>query len=166
MRFRFRKRYLVMGPLILIIIALVIMQFMPSELSHNNPPVIAEPEWDSEATRQLMVRACYDCHSNETRWPWYSTIAPFSWMIEYDIAEGRKVLNFSEWTPEEAEKFVLEEAVELVSVGQMPLTYYVLIHPEANLSASEKGQLINGMIATFAKGNEALETENLEQDGE
>ena len=63
----------------------------------DNPPVVREPVWDSPETRALAVQACYDCHSNETQWPWYARIAPISWVLAYDVIEGREALNFSEW---------------------------------------------------------------------
>lgn len=148
-----------------LLIGLIVIQFLPSGLSRENPPVLAEPAWDSEQTLALVDRACYDCHSNETCWPWYSYIAPMSWMIAYDIREGRKVLNYSEWTPEAARDHTVEEAVDLVSKDLMPLRYYTILHPEADLSSVEKGQLINGLIATFSDPAEALNTEELGEEG-
>ncbi|NJN66821.1 MAG: heme-binding domain-containing protein [Chloroflexaceae bacterium] len=70
---------------------------MPSWLMQTNPPVIAEPSWDSSQTRELAQRACFDCHSNETRWPLYSRFAPVSYFINGHVIEGRERLNFSEW---------------------------------------------------------------------
>ena len=72
---------------------LLIIQFVPYGRDHTNPPVIAEPAWDSPQTRALFFRACADCHSNETTWPWYSTIAPASWLITRDVMEGRATFN-------------------------------------------------------------------------
>jgi mono/diheme cytochrome c family protein len=70
---------------------------MPAWFMQTNPPVIAEPEWDSPRTRELARRACYDCHSNETRWPLYSRIAPVAYTLASNVQEGREHLNFSEW---------------------------------------------------------------------
>ena len=67
-----------------------------------NPPVGAEPTWDSPETRALAKQACFDCHSNETEWPAYSRVAPVSWLIQHDVSEGRAALNFSEWQRPEA----------------------------------------------------------------
>jgi hypothetical protein len=143
------RRILVIA-IAVIVLGLVGIQLWPTGFDRTNPPVVAEPPWDQAETRLLTVRACYDCHSNETKWPWYSRIAPLSWMIEQDVAKGRAVLNFSEWgsapTPE------TEETVELISKGQMPLPYYLVLHPEARLSQVEQGQLINGLITTFSGG--------------
>ncbi len=162
---RFSKRNWLLALLGLVIGALIVIQFIPSGYSHSNPPVVAEPEWDSEATRMLAVRACFDCHSNETVWPWYSRIAPMSWIMEEDVRRGREALNFSEWTAEAAAELETEEAVELIAKNEMPLPYYNILHPEARLSANEKGQLITGLMATLE--DEDLTSEDLDQsDGE
>src|SRR5918999_81790 len=63
----------------------------------DDPPVTAEPRWQGSGTRRLAVRACFDCHSNETQWPWYSNLAPASWLLQRDVKSGREELNFSEW---------------------------------------------------------------------
>jgi hypothetical protein len=73
------------------------IQAVPYGRSHGNPPTTAEPRWDSPLTRELAARACFDCHSNLTSWPWYSNIAPVSWLIQRDVDGGRGSLNFSEW---------------------------------------------------------------------
>src|SRR5689334_18000343 len=74
-----------------------LLQIVPYGRAHSNPPVVQEPAWDSARTRELAVRACFDCHSNETKWPWYSHVAPMSWVMQRDVEMGRSVLNFSEW---------------------------------------------------------------------
>jgi hypothetical protein len=161
---RFSIRTLVLGLLALAILALVVIQFIPTDFSRSNPPVVAEPAWDSPQTRALAVQACYDCHSNETAWPWYSRIAPMSWVVEQDVRAGREALNFSEWTPQAQAELETEEAVELISKGQMPLPYYNILHPAARLSAAEKGQLITGLITTLEGENgEVLQPEDLNQ---
>jgi hypothetical protein len=76
-----------------------------------------EPRWDGPATRALAVRACYDCHSNETVWPWYSHVAPVSWLTQRDVAEGRRKLNFSEWDRGQKEA---RESGKTVRKGTMP----------------------------------------------
>ncbi len=77
--------------------AFLLIQFIPYGHAHDNPPVISEPNWDSAQTREVAQRACFDCHSNETVWPWYSNIAPISWLVQRDTDEGRAEVNFSEW---------------------------------------------------------------------
>jgi len=125
---------------------LLIIQFVPYGHDHTNPPVIAEPAWDSPQTRALFFRACPDCHSNETKWPWYSTIAPASWLITRDIMEGRAEFNVSEWGRPDNEG---DDAAETVQNGEMPPWFYLPLHPEASLSPAERQQLINGLLATF-----------------
>src|SRR5690348_13788870 len=75
-----------------------LMQLVPYGRDHTNPPVLKEPPWDSPATRELAVRACFDCHSHQTKWPWYSHVAPFSWVVQHNVDTARTVLNFSDWT--------------------------------------------------------------------
>src|SRR5215831_3235209 len=77
--------------------ALVLIQLIPFGREHTNPPVTQEPAWDSPGTRELAKRACFDCHSNETVWPWYSRVAPVSWLTQRDVNGGRRHVNFSEW---------------------------------------------------------------------
>jgi Haem-binding domain len=78
--------------------------------------VSAEPAWDSPKTRALAVTACFDCHSNETAWPWYTNVAPMSWLTQRDVDEGRDALNFSEWDrPQDA-----EDVSEVIREGEMP----------------------------------------------
>ncbi|HEX7229427.1 MAG TPA: heme-binding domain-containing protein [Candidatus Binatia bacterium] len=83
--------------LIGIIVVLLAIQLIPYGHDHTNPPVHAEPAWDNPRTRELAARACFDCHSDQTVWPWYSNIAPISWLIQRDVEKGRSELNFSEW---------------------------------------------------------------------
>jgi hypothetical protein len=98
-------------------------------------------------TRALAVRACYDCHSNETVWPWYSQIAPASWLVQTHVEQGRRKLNLSEWNrPQEG-----AEAVEAAQEGEMPPRSYVWAHPKAWLSPSEHQALVRGLMATFGR---------------
>lgn len=130
---------------IIILIILVGIQFIP--LDRTNPAVSREVQWDSPATRELAQRACFDCHSNETLWPWYSYVAPVSLRVYSHVEEGREHLNFSAWDQPNVD---LEEVVENIERGGMPLSDYLLMHPEAKLNDSEKQTLIDGLKATFA----------------
>ena len=123
----------------------LLIQLVPYGRDHNNPPVTGEPAWDSPATRALAVRACFDCHSNETAYPWYSNVAPVSWLLARHVSEGRHKLNFSTWGTgrQEAEHFA-----RLIESGEMPSWDYVLMHPEARLTDAEKQQLIAGFKAS------------------
>ena len=133
-----------------LLILFIIIQFIPYGRDHTNPAVVAEPAWDSAVTRDLAVRACFDCHSNETEWAWYSNIAPVSWLVQQHVDEGREELNFSEWhLPQEA-----DEAAETVREGSMPTRDYLLLHPEARLSDEELMMLIDGLVATFGDDDE------------
>jgi mono/diheme cytochrome c family protein len=136
-------RYIVLALLGLLLVA----QLVPYGRNHTNPPVAAEPNWDSAATRELAKRACFDCHSNETRWPWYSHVAPSSWLLQADVDKGREVLNFSEWNREFAEA---GESSETIREGEMPPYYYVWLHPDARLSDAEKRQLAAGLDTSLA----------------
>jgi hypothetical protein len=125
------------------------IQLVPYGRSHANPPVLAEPAWDSPLTRPLAIRACFDCHSNETRWPWYSNIALLSWQVQNHVDEGRAALNFSTWGYGEHES---EEAAETIADGPMPPRYYTFTHSPARLSVIEKRQLMEGLFQMFGGG--------------
>lgn len=128
-----------------LIVALLLIQFVPYGRDHDNPAVLAEPAWDSPATRAFAVTACFDCHSNETAWPWYTNIAPMSWLVQRDVDEGRESLNFSEW----GRSGEAEDAAETVSEGRMPPFQYVILHPDAKLSDADRQAFIDGLVATF-----------------
>ena len=88
---------IVLWVVVALIVGFGLIQLVPYGRDHTNPPVTSEPAWDSPQTKALAQKACFDCHSNETVWPWYSSIAPGSWLIYRDVVEGRGNLNFSEW---------------------------------------------------------------------
>ena len=125
---------------------LVAIQLVPYGWNHANPAVVAEPKWDAPRTRELFFRACADCHSNETKWPLYSRVAPVSWLVYKDVQEGREHLNISEWNRPQKDA---DEASEKVQEGEMPLPIYSPLHPEARLSPAEKAELVAGLAATF-----------------
>lgn len=130
----------------LVVIGLAI-QLIPFGWDRSNPPVTAEPNWDSLETRELVVRACFDCHSNEVIYPWYSRVAPMSWAVQLHVDQGRSEVNFSEWDRPQKEA---DESAETVIDGEMPPAYYTrLAHPEARLSDAELQQLVSGLEATF-----------------
>ena len=141
------RRFWVRGVLVLVA-AFVAIQFVPYGRDHANPPVGAEPAWDSPDTRVLAKQACFDCHSNETEWPAYARVAPVSWLIQRDVSEGRAVLNFSEWQrPQEEAAKAAEELLE----GEMPLRIYRLMHAHARLSAAERERLARGLERTLGR---------------
>ena len=123
------------------------IQFVPYGPNHVNPPTIAEPRWDSPETRILAVRACFDCHSNETVWPAYSRIAPTSWLVQRNVSEGRAALNFSEWQRRQKEA---DEAAEKVLEREMPPRAYQVMHAHARLTPAERERLARGLERTLA----------------
>lgn len=163
---------IVAGLVLLGLIGFIAIQFVP--VNRNNPPVVSEPKWDSPQTKALVERACYDCHSNETKWTWYSKIAPVSWYIAREVHEGRAELNFSalgsnqggeasdEGSEEEEEHeggegregVEMDELTEVLLEGEMPPRQYRLMHPEAQLTDAEVQALIAGLKATFGAGAE------------
>ena len=125
---------------------LLAIQLVPYGWNHTNPAVVAEPKWDTPRTRELFFRACADCHSNATKWPLYSRIAPVSWLVYNDVQEGREHLNISEWNRPQKDA---DEASEKLQEGEMPLPIYLPLHPEARLSPAEKADLVAGLAATL-----------------
>ncbi len=121
----------------------VVMQFFV--VNHTNPPIIQEPRWDSPQTRDYAKRACYDCHSNETVYPWYSYVAPVSWITKNHVTKGREKVNFSESTTKQE----ADECAETVINGSMPTKDYLFIHADARLSKAETDQFIAGLTKTF-----------------
>jgi hypothetical protein len=120
-----------------VLVLLAVLQLI--RVDQTNPPVTADVAAPPNV-KEVLRRACYDCHSNETVWPWYSRIAPISWAIHYDMAAGRSSVNFSVWgtlTPEERGK-LLKETAESVAEGEMPPWYYLPVHPQARLSSADK----------------------------
>lgn len=115
-------------------------------ISRTNPAVVQEVKWDSPATRDLAKRACFDCHSNETTWPWYSYVAPVSLRVADHVDEGRDRLNFSNWTQPNED---FDEIQKVLDRGEMPLWDYLLMHGDAKLSAEENQALLAGLEATY-----------------
>jgi len=121
--------------------AFVLIQWIPVERA--NPPV-ESPLVAPADVEAVLRRSCYDCHSHETRWPWYSRVAPVSWWLADHVAEAREDLNFSAWPAFdlEAQQHAFEDIREQVSEGEMPLTSYTLLHPRARLSATDRETLL------------------------
>ncbi len=123
--------------------ALLLCQLYQPE--RTNPPV--DPSKTVEANlqvspqvKEIMGRACRDCHTHETRWPWYSYVAPSSWLVAEDVEHAREHMNLSEWAKYDAIQMdkMLDEICEEVEEGGMPLPIYVLMHGEADLTAQER----------------------------
>ena len=135
--------------LLTLVALLIVIQFIPYGKDHSNPQVVAEPKWDTPKTRELFMKACADCHSFETKWPAYSNVAPISWIVYNHVVEGREHFNVSNWGHQKKNEG--EDAAEEVEEGEMPLTSYLLVHPEAKLSENEKELLIQGLKNTFGE---------------
>ena len=138
-----------------VLVVFGLMQLVPYRIS--NPRVTAEPKWDSPQTLALAQRACFDCHSNQTNWPWYDKLPVSSWISVLDVVRGRNHLNFSEWGTPRAQGEGGEGGREgggreggrgvarAIENGSMPPNAYLLLHPEARLTDAEKQQLIQGL---------------------
>lgn len=132
------------------------IQLVPVKGIGSNPPerfpLGAPPEVEA-----VMRRACLDCHSNETRWPLYSRIAPSSWLMARDVNKGRKHLNLSEWgsSDDEERKLDRENCWDKVVDGEMPPWFYVFpMHPDAKLSEADKALLKSWMLKDKDKGKD------------
>jgi len=126
----------------------VLAQLVPYGRDHANPAVTQAAVWPEGEGEQLAEQSCYDCHSDLTKWRWYSNIAPISWLVQHDVEDGREALNFSEWDRGQPP---LGEVLEQVSDGGMPPTQYTLIHPTTSLSSAEKTRLADALVRLYAK---------------
>lgn len=122
------------------VVLLAAAQLVP--VNRDNPPVestVPAPP----AVEQILRRACFDCHSNETVWPWYARVAPASWIVARDVRQAREHLNFSTWNRLDPARRVelLDEAWEEVEAGDMPMAIYLPLHPEARLSDADKAAI-------------------------
>jgi hypothetical protein len=125
---------------------LIVIQAIPYGKNHTNPPINGEPAWSSPRTRELLVRACFGCHSNEVEYPSYASVAPISWMVQSHVDEGRSKVNYQEWNTGER----ADDTIEVIQNGSMPPSFYTMFgrHPEAKLTKAEVAELIAGLKAT------------------
>lgn len=129
---------------ILLILVVILAGIQLIQPERSNPPIDPQRTIQSRMTvpadiDDVLKRACNDCHSHETVWPWYSYVAPVSWLVAHDVNEGRRELNFSDWAKYKPDRLVdkLEEVSELVSERDMPMKIYLPLHPEARLTDDE-----------------------------
>jgi hypothetical protein len=120
----------------------VAMQLVPYGWKHSNPPVAADTPWPSDEARAIAVKSCYDCHSNQTDWRWYSYVAPSSWLVRRDVDRGRAELNFSEFGDDNN---AMRDAAESVWRLEMPPRNYTLLHPDAKLTDDERRILLEAL---------------------
>ena len=130
-----------LGVLALIFVAI---QFVPVE--RTNPPITDEVNWANEETREIAKKACFDCHSHESIWPWYSYVAPLSFRIAHHVNHGREYLNFSDWSQPNED---FDEIKEVIDEGEMPLWDYLLMHSDAKLTPEETEALLSGLYETY-----------------
>ena len=128
----------------------LLLQLIPFGHGHTNPPVISEPKWSSPEARALVKEHCFQCHSNETEWTWYSNIAPGSWLIAMDVIEGRSEFNFSDWNNHPGE---LDEMVRKIRRGKMPPIQYWIFHPGARLNTQQKEDLIGALESSIGENS-------------
>ncbi len=142
MNFRKLALILVVGAIGLFLL----IQLIPFGHNHANPPTVSEPQWSSPEARALVKEHCFQCHSNETNWTWYANIAPGSWLIAYDVIEGRQKFNFSDWQNNPGE---LDEMVETIQSGEMPPIQYWIMHPNSKMDAQQKQELIDALRSSI-----------------
>lgn len=141
-------RYWAPRALLAALAAFALIQLVPYGRTHGNPPVRSQPRWDSARTQALFAQACGACHSNLTTWPWYSDIAPVSWLVQHDVEDGRGRFNVSMWRQQPQPD--ASRVADAILSGRMPPLQYTLIHSESRLSAAQKRELAAGMQRTFA----------------
>ena len=129
-------------------VLLVVAQAVPYGRDHKNPQPTRELKFDSQRTAALFDKACADCHSDHTDWPWYSNVAPVSWLVQNDVDGGRDVLDVSRW--DRGHQPDVNEIAEVVAEGEMPPLQYKAIHGGARLSDTEKQQLADGLRRSVA----------------
>ncbi|KUO60005.1 hypothetical protein APF79_09540 [bacterium BRH_c32] len=125
---------------LVLVLAIIGIQFI--EVERTNPPVTDEIKAPADIM-EILKKSCYDCHSNETVWPWYSKVAPVSWLVADDVEKGRKHLNFSTFESlDTSVKFKKkDEILEEVQNGEMPLDIYTLMHPTSSLEILQKAKI-------------------------
>ena len=123
--------------LLAIIVAIIVAQFVP--VTRGNPPLQADFD-DNLDVKRVLKKSCYDCHSDESVWPWYSYVAPVSWLVASDVQEAREKLNFSDWglLSPERQSNARQEIWEEIEKGEMPLKMYLLMHSDAAPTDADK----------------------------
>ncbi len=138
--------------LIVVIVIFIAIQFIP--VKRDNPPVKSDIPAPADV-KAILHRACYNCHSNETKWPWYSHVAPASWLVTSDVHEARSHMDWSDWNQYDAEDQhdFIEHIWKLVNSGDMPLWYYKIAHPESKLTVEDKMKIKNWVQSVTADTN-------------
>ncbi len=121
-----------------------LIQLIP--IDRTNAPITREPNWSSPEARALVKQHCFQCHSNEVEWPWYSYVAPASWLIKFDVVRGLHNFNYSEWDKNPGN---LSDMVENINRGSMPPLQYTIFHPESRMTDQQKQALIDALTSTL-----------------
>jgi hypothetical protein len=138
-----------------IVLAALLLAAQAFRIEKTNPPVLSDIQ-AHPSVKSVLKQSCYDCHSNETVWPWYANVAPMSWLVANDVNGGRKHLNFSEWGSYDSgdQEKLLKEILEEVGEGEMPLWYYSLAHPESKLGPDDLNRLKAWVSAAVEGGDQ------------
>lgn len=147
--------------LIVLGVIIVAIQFIP--VDRSNPPITLEIDAPANVL-SILKTSCYDCHSNETNWPWYSYVAPVSFLISGDVENGRKRVNFSEWDKydEKKKEKKMGAMIEEIEAGGMPLPKYLIIHPQAELDP-EKIRILKDWVISSKDEDKPLPYEKEEE---
>lgn len=149
--------------LVLLIIGFVVIQFVnrpdKSTTTEVTPAHITKQLQVPSNVEAIIKRSCYDCHSNHTSWPWYSSVAPVSWLVADDVVHGRKKMNFSDWTAlsESKREARLNEICEQIKADEMPLPKYLILHGDAKLSQADKDAICAWVEAELKRIEDAGE---------
>jgi len=136
---------------LIIVILFIAIQFVP--VQRDNPPVEADMP-GTEPVKAILQQSCYDCHSNAPTWPWYSYIAPVSWLVSFDVHHGREYLNFSEWGSLNAKQihYYKQNIWYEIDRNNMPIKPYLWLHPEARLTPAAKNAVKTWSMAVDSSG--------------
>lgn len=143
-----------------LVAVIVLIQVVPVDRSN---PEVTQDVVAPDGVRAVLTNSCYDCHSNKTVWPWYSYVAPVSWLVAHDVKEARAHFNFSNWDKYNDEKrtHIIEEIVEEVEAERMPLPIYLLMHKEAKPGPGDI-QTLKDWYASLDNDSERAEHERAE----
>lgn len=149
--------------LVVLLVGFIVIQFINRPDKTSSTEISADDITKKmsvpDNVQQILKRSCYDCHSNQTVWPWYSSIAPASWLVRDDVVKGRKKMNFSEWgkIPAAKQEARLNEICEEIKADEMPLPNYLILHGDAKLSPQDKDVLCKWAELEMKKLEDASE---------
>jgi hypothetical protein len=146
------------------------IQFVPNELpavKTNNPGDLVRTGLATKEIATMLKSSCYSCHSNETNYPWYSYVAPSSWLVAKDVREGREELNFSDWTDFDMmdQLKILDDIAIEVKDGRMPMEIYTLMHPSVKLDDAQRAKIVAWAEETMDIIAEEEDEEELDEEG-